>query len=126
MDSDGDDARDDDSDRADDGRRPTDSAPPSPGERLLYTLGQLYRRFKRGQLATPPGDIGVWDIAGIIGVQRDIEFISEDFTGTHLHFADAVLSVNRGADFPWQLKDMWDWGLAREMDDLWLQGGDER
>jgi hypothetical protein len=96
---------------------------PSPGERLLYALGQLYRRWRRGLGAEAPGDVDVWEVAGFIGIRPDIEFISEDFTGMHVHFADEVLCVNRLAEFPWQLMSVWEWAFERELADLWLEGG---
>lgn len=79
---------------------------PTPGERLLYALGQLYRLSKRGELDVRPADFDVWDLAGIIGVRGDIEFISEDPHGAHWHFAAEVLHIELRREFPWRLLTM--------------------
>jgi hypothetical protein len=76
---------------------------PTPGERLLYALGQLYKLFRHGALNVRPEHFEVWDLAGILGVHNDIEFISENRWGSHWHFADEVLHVNTDAEFPWRL-----------------------
>ena len=89
---------------------------PTPGERLLYALGQLYRLSKRGELDVRPADFDIWDLAGIIGVRGDIEFISEDQHGSRWHFADEVLHVGLHREFPWRLLSIWEWADEAEGD----------
>lgn len=88
---------------------------PTPGERLLYVLGQLYRLSQRGELDVRPADFDVWDLAGIFGVRGDIEFVSEDQHGSRWHSAAEVVQVEPGRAFPWRLLTMWEW--AAEADD---------
>ncbi len=87
---------------------------PTPGERLLYALGQLYRLSRRGELHVQPGDFDVWDLARIIGVRGDIEFISEDRGSSRWHFASEVLHVDLHREFPWRLLSMWEWADEAE------------
>lgn len=49
----------------------------TPGERLFYALGQLYRLWRQGALDVAPIDFDIRDLARIIGVAGDIEFISD-------------------------------------------------
>ncbi len=92
----------------------TGSGALTPGERLLYALGQLYRLSKRGELDVRPADFDVWDLAGIIGVRGDVEFISEDQSSSRWHFATEVLHVDVHRDFPWRLLSMWEWADEAE------------
>ncbi len=82
---------------------------PTPGERVLYALGQLYRLSRRGELDVRPADFDIWDLAGIIGVRADIEFVSEDQHGSRWHFASEVLEVELKREFPWRLLTSWEW-----------------
>lgn len=86
----------------------------TPGERLLYALGQLYRLSRRGELEVQPADFDVWDLTGIIGVRGDIEFISEDRGSSRWHFASEVLHVDLQREFPWRLLSMWEWADEAE------------
>lgn len=86
----------------------------TPGERLLYALGQLYRLSTRGELDVHPADFDVWDLAGIIGVRGDIGFVSEDRHGSHWHFAAEVLRIEQRQEFPWRLLTMWEWAAEAE------------
>lgn len=52
-----------------------DEKPITPGERLLYALGQLAALWKRGELPVPPAAFDADDVARIIGVSQDIEFV---------------------------------------------------
>ena len=87
----------------------------APGERLFYALGQLYKLWRRDQLAVHPLDFDVWDLAGIIGVRGEVEFISEDRDGARYHFPGEVLVIEKhpDSDFPWCLLDTWDWAAAQ-------------
>ena len=106
--------------------QPDDEPAPTPGERLLYALGQLYRLYRHGALDVRPIDFDVWDLAGIIGVRGDIEFVSEDKVGAHYHFPDEVLEVAQrpDTDFPWRLLSVWDWAAEQELNSYWTEWWD--
>ena len=89
----------------------------APGERLFYALGQLYKLWRSDQLGVHPLDFDVWDLAGIIGVRGEVEFISEDRVGARYHFPGEVLVIEKrpDSDFPWCLLDTWDWAAAQEL-----------
>lgn len=96
---------------------------PTPAERLLYALGQLYRLWHDGELDVEPKDFDVMDLAGIIGVKGDIELVSEEPHATAYHFDGEVLVVC-DSKFPWHLMDPWEWGTwgllaeaARELEE---------
>ena len=112
---------------AEEGASPPKQAPePMPGERLFYALGQLYKLWRRGQLDVEPLRFDVWDLAGIIGVRGDIEFISEDQLGAHYHFPGEVLVIQErpGSDFPWRLLDTWEWAAEQELNSFWAEWWD--
>jgi hypothetical protein len=88
---------------------------PTPGERLLYALGQLYRRSRYGDLDVDPDDFDIENVARIIGVWRDVEFVQEDAAGMAYHFPSEVLCVAPGFVFPWYLLDVWAWAAEREL-----------
>jgi hypothetical protein len=92
---------------------------PAPGERLFYTLGQLYRRWRSGTGRASPQDVDVEALARTLGVWRDVEFSETDATGklTCLHFPSEVLVIDRACEFPWRLLGVWDWALERERQD---------
>ena len=96
---------------------------PAPGERLFYALGQLYRLWRRGELDVRPINFDVTDLARIIGVAGDIEFVSEDLLGVHYHFPGEVLVVDEppGSDFPWRLRDTWEWAAEQELNSFWTE-----
>lgn len=102
-----------------------DEVEPRPGERLLYALGQLYKLYRHGALNVRPEHFDVWDLAGIIGVRNDIEFISEDRRGSHWHFAAEVLHVNPAAGFPWRLLTVWEWAAEAEAEAPRAEGWDD-
>ena len=95
----------------------------APGERLFYALGQLYRLWRRGELDVRPINFDVSDLARIIGVASDIEFISEDLLGVHYHFPGEVLVVEEppDCDFPWRLRDTWEWAAEQELNSFWTE-----
>ena len=98
---------------------------PTPGERLLYALGQLYRQWHVRATLTPPDEVDVEAVAKMLGVWTDIEFVQDEEEGgdgemaQHLHFAGEVLTVDRRREFPWLLLDMWEWAQAQETRDFW-------
>jgi len=103
-----------------------DAGSPSPGERLLYVLGQMYRLHHQGESAVEPAKFDVSDLAVIIGVVRDIEFITESESGggRSFHFStDEVLVVDLSQQFPWTLLTAEEWAWSQELADL-VDAGD--
>ena len=92
-----------------------DDATPTPGERLMYALGQLYLLWHHGDLAVAPADIDVDRVARIVGVNRDIEFQTEGPLGRCYHFPSEVLLVDDLYDFPWRLHDLENWALLMDL-----------
>jgi hypothetical protein len=98
---------------------------PTPGERLLYALGQLYRQWSVRATLTPPDEVDVEAVARMLGVWTDIEFIQDgdsegDGEGArHLHFAGEVLTIDRYREFPWTLLDVWEWARVQEAREFW-------
>lgn len=90
-------------------QRPAEQAL-TPGERLLYALGQLYRLHHRGQLPVEPAAFDIEDLARIIGVWPEVEFSVEDGFGLRYHLPGEVLSVEPERSFPWRLLDPWESG----------------
>ena len=105
---------------------PADDPALAPGERLFYSLGQLYKLWHRDQLGVHPLDFDVWDLAGIIGVRGEVEFISEDQLGAHYHFPSEVLVIQQRpeTDFPWRLLDTWEWAAEQEVNSFWTEWWD--
>ena len=95
----------------------------TPGERLLYTLGQLYRLYRKNALAVHPNDFDVEDLARTIGVLSEIEFVQEDLMGRHFHFGAQVLHADPLQVFPWRLLGMWEWAAEQELNSFWLEEG---
>ena len=75
---------------------------------------QRHRLFRQGILNERPEDFDIWDVARAIGVQDDVEFVSEDRRGSHWHFADEVLHFSPAAAVPWRLLTMWEWAAECE------------
>jgi hypothetical protein len=82
---------------------------PTPGERLLYALGQLYLLWYRGELPVEPRAFDIEDLARIIGVARDVEFTSDGPLGRSFHFPSEVLLADGSRRFPWRLFDLDGW-----------------
>lgn len=90
---------------------------PTPGERLLYALGQLFLLWHRGELSVEPRDFDVEDLARIIGVARDIEFSSDARFGRCFHFPSEVLLVDGAQRFPWSLLSLDSWASLMDAAD---------
>jgi hypothetical protein len=58
-------------------RRTSARGQPTPGERLIYALGQLHRQWRVRATLTPPGEVDVEAVAKTLGVWTDIEFVQE-------------------------------------------------
>lgn len=102
----------------DDAGERNDEAPPTPGERLLYALGQLHRLHRRRRLPFDPRAFDLQDLARVIGVAGEVEFITEDRDGTNCHFADEVLHVHPEQPFPWRLLSVWEWAAEQYLNGL--------
>jgi hypothetical protein len=92
--------------------------PTTAGERLMYALGQLYRLWYRGELDVAPINFDIEDLARIIGVARDIEFVSSGLNCRAYHFPSEVLVVQSEDEFPWSLLDLDTWALLAEVEEL--------
>lgn len=96
----------------------------TPGERVLFAFGQLYRLHRAGVLRVHPRALSVTDVARIIGVADAIEFSSEDRQGEHHHFGAEVIHVDLTQRFPWRLLGTWEWAAEREINSFWAEGWD--
>jgi hypothetical protein len=47
---------------------------PTPGERLLYALGQLFKQWRVRSTLTPPQEVDVEAVARMLGVWGEVEF----------------------------------------------------
>ena len=96
---------------------------PTPGERLLYALGQLFKQWHIRATLTPPDEVDVEAVAKMLDVWSDVEFVQDGEGGDepvrHLHFPSEVLVVDRRREFPWQLLDVWEWAARQETGDFW-------
>jgi hypothetical protein len=93
-------------------------AQPTPGEHLIYVLGQLYRRWHAGRGRTSPSEVDIESLARVLGVWPEVEFACEDGRGNvlRLHFPTEVLVIERDRDFPWRLLNIWEWALEQEQE----------
>lgn len=94
----------------------------SPGERLLYTLGQIYRRWHTGKSLVCPWSVDVEELARILGLWSEVEFSQEDETAkgiVYLHFPTEVLVIDCSQQFPWRLLDTWEWATEQEHKEFW-------
>lgn len=107
----------------DDDERDED-APPTPGERLLYALGQLHRLHLRRRLPIHLSALDLVDVDRVIGVADELEFVTEDRHGTHYHFPSEVLCVTPEKAFPWRLLPVWEWAAEQELGSYWTEGWD--
>jgi hypothetical protein len=94
---------------------------PTPGERLLYALGQLYRQYRVRATLTPPCEVDVEAVARMLAIWSDVEFIQqgEDEGEEYLHLPAEVLLIDRRQAFPWQLMDPFEWARELELKDFW-------
>jgi hypothetical protein len=70
---------------------------PTPGERLLYALGQLYRQWYIRATLTPPGKVDVEAVAKMLGVWGEVEFVQdgEDEDSGQQHLAAGIRAGGR-------------------------------
>jgi hypothetical protein len=104
-----------------------DEVPSSPGERVFYALGQLYRLHLAKRLPVHPGTVSIGDLASVLGLGDALEFSSEDAFGQHHHFPGEVIYVNPAeADaFPWRLMSVETWASQQEFNSLWAEGEED-
>ena len=101
----------------------SDRGQPTPGERLLYALGQLHRQWCVRATLTPPDEVDVEAVAKMLGVWSDVEFVqdgeSEDDGEQCIHFPCEVLLIDRRREFPWLLLEVWEWARGQETREFW-------
>lgn len=104
-------------------KRAREDEHPTPGERILHCLGQLYRRWRSGlPYVLPPEMIDVAALARSLGVWADVEFVQvdeDDVRVEYLHFPSEVLVIDHQQEFPWQLLSAWEWGREQEHKEFW-------
>jgi hypothetical protein len=106
-----------------DGEQPTARAMPSPGERLLHALGQLHRLYLCGRLPAHPSEFDVEDVARIVGVWPELEFVVADDDGARYHFAGEVLFISAARPPMVRLLSTLEFAAERELDAWWRQEG---
>jgi hypothetical protein len=109
----------------------TDATDTTPGERMLYALGQMHRRWRAGTKgAVPPHRVNVEAVARIIGAWGEVEFIqgadSEDERSArraeerfYIHFPSEVIVFDPRCDFPWLLLGVFEWAERQEVREFW-------
>jgi hypothetical protein len=96
--------------------------PPTPGERLLHALGQLHRLHLCGRLPAHPSAFDVEDVARIVGVWSDLEFVASDEEGRRYHFADEVLCISADRPEMIRLLSVWQFAANQDLNELWREG----
>ena len=96
---------------------------PTPGERLLYALGQLFKQWHVRATLTPPHEVDVIAVAKMLGVWGDVEFVqngeAEDEPARYMHFPSEVLVVDPRKEFPWRLLADFEWAQEQEVKEFW-------
>ena len=90
---------------------------PTSAERLLYALGQLYRRWHNGELLIRPQSFDVWDLARTIGVTRDVELVTDEPYALAFHFDGEVLVVLPTERFPWRIWNVEEWAFFADLEE---------
>jgi hypothetical protein len=111
-----------DEDESSDREPPSDESPPSPGERLLHALGQLHRLHLCGRLPVPPSTLDIEDLARIVGVWSDLEFVVKDDEGSRYHFAGEVLCISADRPEMIRLLFVWEFAAQQDLNDWWREG----
>jgi len=76
------------------------------------------RERRRRRLPFDPRAFDLEDLARVIGVAGEVEFITEDRDGTNCHFAGEVLHVRPERSFPWRLLSVWEWAAEQYLNGL--------
>lgn len=96
---------------------------PTPGERLLYALGQLYKQWHRRSTLTPPHEVDVEAVARMLGIWPEVEFLQdgedEEEPAQYLHLPGEVLVIDSRREFPWQLLSDSEWAHEQERKEFW-------
>jgi len=92
----------------------------TPGERLLYSLGQMYQHWRAGVTgALPPHLIDIQAVARTRWVCTWVEYVQEgerDEQGIiYAHLPGEVLVIDFKREFPWRLLGLEEWGERQEM-----------
>lgn len=111
-----------DEDDSRDRESPSDESPPSPGERLLHALGQLHRLYLCGRLPAHPSAFDIEDVARIIGVWPELEFVVSDDEGTRYHFAGEVLFISADRPEMLRLLGVWEFAAQQDLNEWWREG----
>jgi hypothetical protein len=97
---------------------------PSPGERVIYALGQLHRLHLAGRLPGHPSTVLIEDLVCVLGIGDALEFMTEDAFGQHYHFGSEVIYVDPGQPFP-RLMSVEQWASQQEFNSLWAEGEED-
>jgi hypothetical protein len=96
---------------------------PTPGERLLYALGQLFKQWHVRATLTPPQEVDVEAVAGMLGIAGDVEYVqdgeAEDEEVRYLHLPSEVLVIDPRQEFPWRLLYDFEWADEQERKEFW-------
>jgi len=94
---------------------------PTPGERLIYALGQLFKQWHVRASLTPPHEVDVEAVARMLGVWGEVEFVQddEDEPAQYLHFPDEVVVIDCREEYPWRLLTDFEWAEEMERNELW-------
>jgi len=94
---------------------------PTPGERLIYALGQLFKQWHVRASLTPPHEVDVEAVARMLGVWGEVEFIQddEDEPAQYLHFPEEVVVIDCREEYPWRLLTPFEWAEEMECNELW-------
>jgi len=103
---------------------PDEPGEPTPGERLLYALGQLFKQWHVRATLTPPDEVDVVEVAKMLGIWGEVEFVQdgedEDKLAQYLHFAREVLVIDpRREEFPWRLLTDFEWASEQQVKEFW-------
>lgn len=106
-------------------RKPTpdEVADATPGERLLYALGQLYLRWRHDPATfAPPHQLDLQDVARTRWVCATVEYVQEgefeDEGLLFLHLPSEVIVIDYRQQFPWRLLGLDEWGECQERRDF--------
>jgi hypothetical protein len=95
----------------------------TPGERLMYALGQLHKQWLVRATLTLPDEVDVEAVARMLGVWGDVEFVQDgegEGDGEQcIHFPCEVLLIDRRREFPRTLLDVWEWARGQETREFW-------
>lgn len=77
-----------------------------------------------GRVPVDPSALSIEEVARVVGVVGELEFVTEHRHGQHVHLAGEVLDVRPAAAFPWRLLSVWEWAAEQERNSRWPEGGD--